>query len=142
MSEQYYDSTVTNFETALKFLQQNNLLADFKLRCEDCMKYAEPCGYGFPDEIDQLFDEYYGWLKCLNLEGFRNLRGLKLHRPYSNLFNTYTNTWSSYLTCISVQPTHLQRDVENGWFDSVANFNAAYENKKVDINIEAWLELH
>ena len=60
MSEQYYDSTVTNFETALKFLQQNNLLADFKLRCEDCMKYAEPCGYGFPDEIDQLFDEYYG----------------------------------------------------------------------------------
>ena len=59
MSEQYYNSTVTNFEVALKFLQQNNLLADFKLRCKDCVKYAEPCGYGFPDELDQLFDEYY-----------------------------------------------------------------------------------
>jgi len=59
MSEQYYDSTVSNFEVALKFLQKNNLLADFKLRCQDCVKYAEPCGYGFPDEIDQLYSEYY-----------------------------------------------------------------------------------
>ena len=60
MSEQYYDSTVTNFETALKFLQQNNLLADFKRRCQDCVKYAEPCGYGFANEIDRLYSEYYG----------------------------------------------------------------------------------
>lgn len=60
MTEQYYDSTVTNFETALKFLQQNNLLPDFKLRCKDCVKFAEPCGYGFADEISQLFYEYYG----------------------------------------------------------------------------------
>jgi hypothetical protein len=59
MSEQYYNSTVTNFEIALKFLQQNNLLEDFKLRCEDCKKFAEPCGYGFPEEIDHLFYEYY-----------------------------------------------------------------------------------
>jgi len=59
MSEQYYDSTVSNFEVALKYLQKNNLLADFKLRCQDCVKYAEPCGYGFPDEIDQLYSEYY-----------------------------------------------------------------------------------
>ena len=60
MPEQYYDSTVTNYETALKFLQQNNLLAGFKLRCQDCVKYAEPCGYGFADEIGQLFYDYYG----------------------------------------------------------------------------------
>jgi hypothetical protein len=60
MSEQYYNSTVINFEIALKFLLQNDLLPDFKLRCKDCEKYAEPCGYGFPDEISQLFYEYYG----------------------------------------------------------------------------------
>ena len=60
MTEQYYNSTVTNFEAALKFLQQNNLLADFKLRCQDCVKYAEPCGYGFSDKISQLCYEYYG----------------------------------------------------------------------------------
>jgi len=60
MTEQYYNSAVNNFETALKFLQHNNLLSDFKLRCKDCVKYAEPCGYGFADEISQLFYEYYG----------------------------------------------------------------------------------
>lgn len=60
MTEQYYNSTITNFGIALKFLQQNDLLEDFKPRCEDCVKYAEPCGYGFSEEIDQLFCEYYG----------------------------------------------------------------------------------
>ena len=59
MSEQYYTSAVNNYEAALKFLQQNNLLENFKLRCEDCVKYAEPCGYGFADEISYLFDKYY-----------------------------------------------------------------------------------
>ena len=60
MSEQYYTSAVNNYEAALKYLQQNNLLDNFRLRCEDCVKYAEPCGYGFTDEISQLFYEYYG----------------------------------------------------------------------------------
>ena len=59
MAEQYYDSAATNFELALKFLKKNNLLADFKLRCYDCVKYARPCGYGFTDQIYQLFYEYY-----------------------------------------------------------------------------------
>lgn len=60
MSEQFYNSTVVNFEAALKFLQKNNLLENFKLRCAECVKYAEPCGYGFADEIGQLFYEFYG----------------------------------------------------------------------------------
>ena len=60
ISESFYDSAVINFEIALKFLQQNKLLADFKLRCKSCVKYAEPCGYGFSEEIGQLFFEYYG----------------------------------------------------------------------------------
>ena len=60
MTEQFYTSTANNYELALKFLKKNNLLDNFKLRCQDCVKYAEPCGYGFADEIDQLFQEYYG----------------------------------------------------------------------------------
>jgi len=60
MTEQFYDSTVINYEVALKFLQQNNLLADFKLRCKDCVKYSESCGYGFHEEIDRLFRDYFG----------------------------------------------------------------------------------
>ena len=59
MWEQYYTSAVTNFEMALKYLQKNNLLKQFEVRCEQCVKYSEHCGYGFEDEMQQLYDEYY-----------------------------------------------------------------------------------
>lgn len=59
MWEQYYTSAATNFGLALKFLQKHGLLEKFKLRCQDCVKFAEPCGYGFADEISELFSEYY-----------------------------------------------------------------------------------
>jgi hypothetical protein len=59
MWEHYYTSAAINFELALKFLQKHGLLEQFKLRCQNCVKYAEPCGYGFADEICDLFDEYY-----------------------------------------------------------------------------------
>jgi hypothetical protein len=59
MSEQYYNSTVNNFERALKFLKKNNLLEDFKLRCCDCINNAEGCGYGFPGEMYDLYLRYY-----------------------------------------------------------------------------------
>jgi len=59
MTEQFYNSAVSNFERALKYLQKESLLDDFKLRCENCLKYAKPCGYCFPDEMNDVFDEYY-----------------------------------------------------------------------------------
>jgi len=59
MWEQYYTSATTNFELAPKFLQKHGLLEKFKPRCQDCVKHAEPCGYGFADEISELFEEYY-----------------------------------------------------------------------------------
>ncbi len=59
MWEQYYTSAATNFEQALKFLHKNNLLDQFKLRLNDCVKYASPCGYGFAGDISQLFYDYY-----------------------------------------------------------------------------------
>lgn len=59
MSEQFYTSTATNFELALKFLKKQGLLDHFKLHCQECVKYAEHCGYGFADEISDLFAEYY-----------------------------------------------------------------------------------
>jgi hypothetical protein len=59
MWEQYYDSAANNFESALKYLKRNDLLANFKLRCENCVKYAKNCGWGFEDEINSLFYEYY-----------------------------------------------------------------------------------
>lgn len=59
MSEQFYNSAYNNFKVALEFLHKNNLLQNFKLRCEDCVKYASPCGYGFADDIDDIFYQYY-----------------------------------------------------------------------------------
>jgi septation ring formation regulator EzrA len=59
MWEQYYTSAATNFELALKFLQKHNLLEQFKTRCKECVKYSKPCGYGFADDIGDLFYEYY-----------------------------------------------------------------------------------
>lgn len=59
MSEQYYNSVANNFEKALKFLITHNLMEQFKLRCQDCVKYADPCGYGFAEEMEDLYNEYY-----------------------------------------------------------------------------------
>jgi hypothetical protein len=59
MSEQFYTSAANNFEAALKFLKKEQLLDKFKSNCENCVKYAKWCGYGFDDGINALFDEYY-----------------------------------------------------------------------------------
>jgi len=59
MTEQFYNSVVTNFERALKYMKTEGLLDNFRLRCEECLEYAEPCGYGFPDDMEDVFDEYF-----------------------------------------------------------------------------------
>lgn len=59
MTEQYYNSCLTNYERALAYLQKHDLLEPFKHRSKQCLKYASPCGYGFPDEMNEIFDRYY-----------------------------------------------------------------------------------
>jgi putative transposase len=49
--------------------------------------------------------------------------------------------WSSYLTCISIKPTRLQRDTVIGWFDNGANFKTAHDDKTDNIDFEEWLGL-
>ncbi len=50
--------------------------------------------------------------------------------------------WSSYLTCISIKPTKLQRDAVVGWFDSEANFITMH-NEKLDADkIDDWLAIN
>jgi len=49
--------------------------------------------------------------------------------------------WSSYLTCISVKSTHLQRDIVIGWFDGVAGFKGAHDNPFDIKDMESWLGL-
>jgi hypothetical protein len=59
-SEQFYDSSYNNYKAALVFMWKNNLLDEFKLRAEQCVKWASPCGYGFADDIAGVFYEFYG----------------------------------------------------------------------------------
>jgi hypothetical protein len=58
-SEQFYDSTYNNYKAALMFMQKHGLLEQFKLRAEQCVRWASPCGYGFASEIADLYYEYY-----------------------------------------------------------------------------------
>jgi len=59
MTEQYYNSAYNNFKAALEYIHKNNLLYSFKLRCVDCLKWASVCGYGFEDDLNDIFYQYY-----------------------------------------------------------------------------------
>jgi len=59
MSEAYYNSSYNNFKAALEFMHKNNLLDAFKLRCVDCLKWSSVCGYGFADDIYDIYCQYY-----------------------------------------------------------------------------------
>jgi REP element-mobilizing transposase RayT len=49
--------------------------------------------------------------------------------------------WSSYLSCISIKPTKLKRDIIIGWFDDLENFKTIH-NQKVELTvIEKLLEI-
>lgn len=61
MWEGFYDGMYNNFQRVLKFMQKNNLLAQFHLRAEQCVKWASPCGYGFADDMENVFYEYYSF---------------------------------------------------------------------------------
>ncbi|WP_295231982.1 DUF6155 family protein [uncultured Chryseobacterium sp.] len=58
-SEQFYNATFNNYKAALVFLKKNNLLDHFKARAEQCVKWSEYCGYGFADDMRDIFYEYY-----------------------------------------------------------------------------------
>lgn len=59
MSEQFYDATYHNFAKALEFIKKHGLLDNFKLRAEQCVKWASPCGYGFADEMKDIYNTFF-----------------------------------------------------------------------------------
>lgn len=58
-SEQFYNSTYNNYKTALEFLKKHHLLDQFQSRAMQCVKWASNCGYGFADDIADVYYEYY-----------------------------------------------------------------------------------
>ena len=49
--------------------------------------------------------------------------------------------WSSYLTCIAIKPTRLNREMVIGWFDDLTNFKDIHHQKVNVFEIEKWLEI-
>ena len=56
--EQFYDSAVNNFEAAMKLINKNSLLPKFQKRIDRILKNCEDSGYGFPDSMWQVYDDY------------------------------------------------------------------------------------
>ena len=59
LSEHFYNSALNNYSKALNFINKHDLLDNFKLRAEQCVIWASNCGYGFADEIEDTYYEYY-----------------------------------------------------------------------------------
>jgi|SRR5690554_9330 len=59
MEESFYNAAYNNFKAALKFIAKNNLLPYFQQRAQQCTIWASSCGYGFADDIDDVYLEYY-----------------------------------------------------------------------------------
>lgn len=78
-----------------------------------------------------------------DVEYFKNLVVYIHNNPVHHQFTEYAMDypWSSYLTCISVKPTNLQRDTVIGWFDNKANFKTAHDHPGDVIDLEKWLGL-
>jgi REP element-mobilizing transposase RayT len=91
-----------------------------------------------------LFERSFDRIEIADKEYFKNLVVYIHNNPDHHRFTEYAMDypWSSYLTCISIKPTHLQRDEVIGWFDSAANFKTAHDGvNDIDFNIEVSLGL-
>jgi len=58
-SEQFYNSAYNNYKTALDFLEKHYLLKQFQNRAMQCVKWASNCGYGFAEDIAEVYCQYY-----------------------------------------------------------------------------------
>lgn len=58
-SEQFYNSAFNNYRSALEFIEKHNLLNEFQSRAEQCVKWVSHCGYGFADDIADVYYQYY-----------------------------------------------------------------------------------
>ncbi|HEY5392994.1 MAG TPA: DUF6155 family protein, partial [Hanamia sp.] len=60
MWEQYYISAANNFDVALKFISSQELFPQFKERIKNCLQQASECGWGYGDDLDDIYYNYFG----------------------------------------------------------------------------------
>ena len=55
MWEQFYDSVEKNFEKTLQVIVANDLWKEYDARLQQCLKWASTSGWGFPDELNDMY---------------------------------------------------------------------------------------
>ena len=60
MWEQYYISAANNFDVSLKFISSQELFPQFKERIKNCLQQASECGWGYGDDLDDIYYNYFG----------------------------------------------------------------------------------
>ena len=90
-----------------------------------------------------LFERPFDRKEITDKEYFKTMVVYIHNNPVHHKFTEHAMDypWSSYLTCISLKPTHLRRDAVMGWFDSAANFKTTHNNTGDVIDLEQWLGL-
>ena len=82
--------------------------------------------------------------KLVDNERYQKQMVLYIHKnPVHHKLCTHPieDPWSSYLTCISIKPTKLKRDIVLGWFDNEANFKKLHNEKIDDENMDQFERL-
>lgn len=76
-----------------------------------------------------LFERPFQRKEITDKEYFKQMVLYIHHNPVHHKFTEHAMDypWSSYLTCISVKSTKLQRDTVIGWFDNEANFKFLHD---------------
>ena len=87
-----------------------------------------------------LFERPFDRKEITDFHYFKRLVIYIHNNPVHHKFveHAFDYPWSSYLTCVSIKPTLLQRDDVLGWFDSQANFKTAHEGDNEYLNINEW----
>jgi len=95
------------------------------------------------DRHGTLFERQFNRKEIDNRRYFRTLV-LYIHQnPVHHHFceHPLEYGWSSYLTCISLKSTGLQREEVIGWFDNLGNFKRLHDQRLEVMSIEKYLEL-
>jgi len=66
MTEKFYEATCTNFHRALEVIGKYGLHDEFELRAKQCVEWASPCGYGFADDMEYIYECLYSNKPCVN----------------------------------------------------------------------------
>lgn len=90
-----------------------------------------------------LFENRFHRKLVSDMEYFKRLVVYIHNNPVHHRFteNAMDYPWSSYLTCISLKATHLQRDTVMGWFNNKADFISTHDKPGDFTDLEQWLEL-